>query len=154
MTDQKESFTPIPRTPIDEILKEFDKQSIPTVQIPLEQIRAYLKDRFPRFNTDGLDNDTALEMAQRVAQIEDLSQKVIKLARTSKIRETHTLARKIKLIADPDISEIETSVSDILQSTSGDVNLAAGFLRLDKRTGKSWINFIVRTWGKKPSDFR
>lgn len=152
--DKKEPFRYLNNPPIDQILGSLDFANQAEITISQKEARGLLQERYPKFNFDGLDSDSVFEVAGRAVILNNLSRKVIDLVRSGNPTEAHVLARKIKLVGDPEISEVETSIKDILETTHGNLDMAASFLHLDKRSGRSWLNFIVRTWGQKPSNFR
>lgn len=154
MTDSKEPFSYLDNPPIDSVLGGSDFSIQQEVTLPQNKVRGLLKQKYPKFNFDGLDSDSTLEVAGRALLLDQLSQKVVDLVRSGQPTEGHILARKIKLVGDPEISEVQTSIKNVLETTHGNLDMASSFLHLDKKTGRSWINFIVRTWGNKPSDFK
>lgn len=131
--------------------------SLPKVQIisPPSKIREEIQRRYPNFQFDGLDDDGLSRMAGFSSKLDELSAKVVNLARSGKVKDAHVLARKVKLISDPVTSAARTPTEDVMETTHGDLDAAAAFLGLmNVRDGGDWLEFIVRTWGKGPLDYK
>lgn len=131
--------------------------ALPKVQVisPPGRVKDEIQQKFPNFQFGGLDDDGLSRMAGFSMKLDELSAKVVSLAKVGRVKDAHVLARKVKLISDPVTSAARTSTENVMETTHGDVNTAAAFLGLmGVRDGRDWLEFIVRTWGKEPLDYR
>mgnify|MGYP001609316415 FL=1 len=133
------------------------KFSLPKVEVilSLNKIKGKIRQKYPNFQFDDLDDNGLSRMAGFSSKLDGLSAKVVDLAKSGRTKEAHILARKIKLLNDPVTSAARTPIEDVMEATHGDFDAAAAFLGLiDVGEGRDWLEFIVRTWGKKPLNYK
>lgn len=133
---------------------EFSLPKVEIISSP-NKIREEIQQKYPNFQFDGLDDNGLSRMAGFSSKLDGLSAKVVDLAKSGKTKDALILARKVKLIGDPVISATRTPIENVMETTHGDLGAGAAFLGLMSiRDGRDWLEFIVRTWGKGPLDYR
>lgn len=131
---------------------DFSRPAEVTLSANEAQRRTQVKN--PNFNFDGLDEEGILRMASLSSTLDRLSAKAIELENSGHKKDALVLARKISFLGDPAVSAKNTPVDNVLETTHGDLSMAAAFLGLKRvERAHDWLEFVVRTQGKKPSDF-
>jgi hypothetical protein len=87
--------------------------------------------------------------------IKEFGQEVVSKARSGQPTEAYQLASKIKTVDDAQKSYLTTPIKELLVFTNGDFERVTQLLGIDELDrGQNWLEFMVRTWGMKPEDFR
>jgi hypothetical protein len=142
----------IPEIGISETLNSPEFMVRTAIAVTKAGARELIAEKYPDFNFGrGI---KVSDFAAKVRFLAELSQQVVIMNRAEKPFDAYVLARKIKLVGDPITSRSGTTIEDIIKATHGNLRMACAFLNINRRTGPDWLDFIVRTWGMKPNDFK
>lgn len=110
--------------------------------------------KYPNFNLEGSDEVRVNQFTQLVDDLAEFGKQVVDLAKSDP-KEAFRLASDIKAIDDPQKSYLITPIKDLMLLFEGDIEQVSDVLNLgDIPNSERWIEFIVRTWGMNPEDFR
>lgn len=123
--------------------------------IPSAEAKSVIKDKYSNFNFDNLSEHDLETFVAFTNGLKELGKEVVSKARSGRPTEAFQLASKIKTIDDAQKSYLTTPIKELLVFTNGDFKKVSQMLGVDELDhGQNWIEFMVRTWGMKPEDFR
>ncbi len=137
---------------LDQVLSDQDFSLKGEILISGAQAREKIKNKYPDFCFNGLNEDGILEMTSCLLAVNKVESKAQSLEKTGNLTEAEAMFLKAKLVGDPDVSFNNSSIKRVMESVNDNIPMAASFLRIKKNEyGIRWLNFIVRTWGVDPN---
>lgn len=138
--------------PLAEILASINLDNIP---LPSEEARKTILSKYPIFNLTGLGDEGVSKMVSMVQALSQRGKEVLTLIGSGNNKEALQLVEDIRTVDDPWKSYLTTPVKELMTFFQGDFAETSRALGIvDIPHAQEWLEFMIRTWGMEPEDFR